>query len=262
MAQNQKKYYYQQFKDTYKTFPGITASKLSEKSAYCRECKLDFSVSHGGLTDVKRHVASKKHQENITASSNTKTISNYFINNENTSVINAEVLFSEFLIEHSLPLAVADHASKLFKRMFPDSEIAKKYGSGRTKTSFLIDCLADDSKKKVIETLKNSYFSLSTDGSTDYDDYKLYPVCVRYFDNDVGRVLSVILSIQECSEASTGENIFKILEREIETLKIPWKNLVSFATDNASVMTGKHKGVAAFLQTKSPAVYINGMYND
>ena len=41
---------------------------------------------------------------------------------------NAEILFTNFLIVHNVPIAVSDHAGPLFRKMFPDSEIAKKYG--------------------------------------------------------------------------------------------------------------------------------------
>ena len=37
----------------------------------------------------------------------------------------AELQFTNFLIEHNLPLATADHAGPLFRATFPDSKIAK-----------------------------------------------------------------------------------------------------------------------------------------
>ena len=47
-------------------------------------------------------------------------------------VTSAELLFSNFIIEHNLPIAIADHAGDLFRSMFPDSDIAKNYKSART----------------------------------------------------------------------------------------------------------------------------------
>eukprot|EP00057_Strongylocentrotus_purpuratus_P015562 XP_011670036.1 PREDICTED: SCAN domain-containing protein 3-like [Strongylocentrotus purpuratus] len=142
--------------------------------------------------------------------------------------------------------------------MFPDSAIAKKYGCGRTKTGCITNTLGKDSRKKIVDVIKVSPFSLATDGSTDYDDVKLYPICVRYFDPDEGRTLSVLLSLKECNKPSTGENIFKLLEAELQELEIPFENLVSFSADNASVMLGKFKGVAAFLLKRAPSMYISG----
>ncbi|KAJ8048447.1 hypothetical protein HOLleu_00771 [Holothuria leucospilota] len=154
---------------------------------------------------------------------------------------------TEFLVEHSIPLSVADHCGKLFQKMFPDSHIAKKYRCARTKTTYIVETLGKDSQKRILSTIRESPFSMATDGSTDYEDLKLYPLCVRYFDPDEGCVISVLLSLRKCDQPSTGENIFKILQKELENLEIPWENLVCFSADNASVMLGKVKGVAAFL---------------
>jgi hypothetical protein len=188
----------------------------------------------------------------------TSTLGAYFTKDNDYSVTKAEVGFTTFLMEHSIPFSVADHATKLFHKIFPDSAIAKKYACSRTKTSKLVEILGTDTNKHICDTLKSSPFSLATDGSTDYDDVKLYPIVVRLFDESCGRVVSVLVSIKECNKSSTGENIFNLMKEEIEKNDIPWSNLVSFATDNASVMVGRHKGVAAFLLKKSPAIYING----
>lgn len=54
------------------------------------------------------------------------------------SVIEAEALWASFVAEHNLPFSASDHATKLFSKMFPDSEIAKKFACGHTKTAALI----------------------------------------------------------------------------------------------------------------------------
>ena len=46
-------------------------------------------------------------------------------------VMAAEVKLTVFLAENHLPMAVADQASRLFKSMFPDSQIAKKITCGK-----------------------------------------------------------------------------------------------------------------------------------
>ena len=46
------------------------------------------------------------------------------------SVIYAETLFQGFIIEHNLPLTINDHLTRLTRRMFPTSEIAKSYSCG------------------------------------------------------------------------------------------------------------------------------------
>ena len=47
--------------------------------------------------------------------------------NLSQNVVKAELLFSDFLVEHNLPFSTADHAAKLFWDMFPDSKAVIKY---------------------------------------------------------------------------------------------------------------------------------------
>ena len=44
---------------------------------------------------------------------------------ENYSVISAEVKFTDFLVEHNIPLVASDHACALFRAMFHGSLILK-----------------------------------------------------------------------------------------------------------------------------------------
>ena len=44
----------------------------------------------------------------------------------------------------------------------------------------------------------------------------------------------------------------------MKSFGIPWANCVSFSCDNASVMTGVHKGVAAFLKSYNPELLLIG----
>ena len=71
--------------------------------------------------------------------------------------------------------------------------------------------------------------------------------CILKDINSVGYVVSDVLCIKECIGPSTGENIFNTIDKEFEDRKIPWKNCLGFACDNASVMTGVHAGVASFV---------------
>lgn len=100
-------------------------------------------------------------------------------------------------------------------------------------------------------------FSLATDASNDYEDVKLFPICVRLL-NGNGQIVSVLLEIKELNKSASGENIFGVLDDALKVHKIPWKNCVSFSCDNASVMTGRHKGVASYIHKVNSSVYING----
>jgi len=240
-------------------YPVIRHSSVSENHAYCTVCRCDFGVGHGGMGDVEKHIRTTKHVVKAgSGASCARPIQNFFTNSKDLSVIRAETLFAEFLVEHNLPLACSDHAGKLFRKMFPDSAVAAKYGSARTKTACIVESLADFDAKRIVCAMKNGPFAMATDGSNDIGAVKLYPICVRYFNAQLGKVMCVMQSLQECTEASTGENIFRILDNFMSSHNIPWQNCICFAADNASVMSGKNKGVASFLRQKVPSIYIVG----
>ena len=108
--------------------PFISASDLGIHYAYCSVCSASFSVAHGGAFDVKRHWDRAKHVENRNAQmqkEKMKSIHAHFGEtssfrsvDEAESVTRAEAMFSLFLAEHHIPMAVADHFSKLVKKTF------------------------------------------------------------------------------------------------------------------------------------------------
>ena len=159
--------------------------------AHCKICFTDFSIAASGLYDVGKHVGGKKH---VARAKMAKVTATHFFKPESTTsplehkVISAELLFSRFLVEHNVPIAVSDHATKLFKAMFPDSEIAKHYQSSRTKTTSLIKLGGKDICEKVISEIGQKPFSLCTDGSNDRSD-KFYPIILRHVSAD-GEIVS------------------------------------------------------------------------
>jgi len=241
-------------------FPGVVQrSQHGDSYAFCTVCRLDINISYGGVTDLKRHMETKKHQQLANAVSQTPKMSSFFTTDKGTNVIKAETLFAEFIVEHGIPISVSDHAGKLFRQMFPDSQIAQKYASGRTKTTHIIETLGAESKKKILNNIRQSPFSLATDASNDYEDCKLFPICIRYVCADTGIVLSVLLALKECTKQATGVNIYELIKEEMIADNVPWNNMIFFSTDNDSVMIGVHKGLAAYLTKDAPNLYIAGM---
>lgn len=105
--------------------------------------------------------------------------------------------------------------------------------------------------------MRTGPFSVSTDGSNDADS-KQYPLVIRSLDPASGLVNSELLCVPICSGSSTGENIFLLMNKELESRNIPWENCLSLGCDNASVMTGHKKGVFAYVKEKQPSVFLSG----
>ena len=111
---------------------------LGDTYAHCSLCNSDFSVSHAGKHDVSVHVNGKRHKEAASSASSSRSVSSLFRPQLQQGVIEAEARWALFTAKHNLSFLTSDHASKLFKIMFPDSEIAKAFGCGHTKTAAII----------------------------------------------------------------------------------------------------------------------------
>lgn len=163
---------------------------------YCQLCGKHFTVSHGGMNDVKCHVEGAVHQQKYKDSQSCASISSMFGANQQqclihaSNVLSAEIKMVQFIAMHNLPFQAADHLSDLFKSMFPDSAIASDFACKRTKTKAIIcDALDPHMKTTVIDIVKCTSFSLLCDESNDRgDSVKLLTILVRFFD-PVGEIV-------------------------------------------------------------------------
>ncbi|KAJ8877223.1 hypothetical protein PR048_021677 [Dryococelus australis] len=112
----------------------------------------------------------------------------------------------QHLIKHNIPLSVADYAGLLFRKMFPNSEEAKRYGCGRMKTTAFVGEMAETTREGIVKNLQTGPFSLATDGSNDSYS-KIYPLLVTYFSKETQTMVSSVLSLPELEGNATGRNI-------------------------------------------------------
>ena len=155
------------------------------------------------------------------------------------AVVKAEVKFSYFIGEHHLALAVADHCSKLFSSMFPDSDIARAFKCGRTKATATVKVIAQDMIKSIVERIDDSkFFSIQIDESTDITVYQQMGIMLRYFDNTNGKVSCIFYKVEPISKAD-AEGIFAAIDKNFDdTGPICYANLVGVGSDGCNVMLG------------------------
>lgn len=182
----------QKFRNEYlEIFPFISKS-TREGFAFCTVCCTDVSIIHGGRGDIAKYEKTTKHQSLSKLSKTNMKLTSVFSVDTDNSVIKSEVTFTKFLIQNNLPLSVADNAGKMFRHMFPDSKIAKKYACCRTKTTSTVHALSEnDDSQLITPILKTQPFSVGTDGSNDISDKKLYPIVVRYYEYPVTNKLNI-----------------------------------------------------------------------
>ena len=237
---------------------GIIRSKRGPTFARCDTCNCDFSIAHGGASDMKRHLVTVKHKEmsNAIKSNQSLTVLAHKSATEE-AVTKAEVLFSMFIAEHNLPFLVADHFTHLTSAMFPDSKIAKAFSAAKTKTTCIIKgALFPHFTEPVIELCRKSSFSILCDEGNDNDD-KNFAILVRLWDENLGKPITRFLDMPVCNIA-TGEKLFELIDKSLFERQIPWSNVVGFESDTANVMIGRHNSVLSRVKTKQPNVFSQG----
>ena len=123
----------------------------------------------------------------------------------------AETRWSLFVVKHNIPFQVSDHATKLFRTMFPDSKIAKKFACGHTKTTAIVkEVLAPHYQKSIID---NPY-SIMIDESNDSSD-KSCIILIRVFDQEVGNVCTRFVDMPVVNIGS-AKNIFEALSDSLK----------------------------------------------
>ena len=239
---------------------GIKRSSKGAMFAFCTLCGVDISIAGGGVHQIKRHCANKKHCTRVleTTSQRQPTISQICTQKVAEDVCRAELCFARFIVEHNLPFAVADHFNKLVPSMFPDSKIAHEFACARTKAAALVThALAPAANEPVVEALRKQYFTVLCDGGNDNFEKKYFGVMVKYWDNNLDKVVTRFLDAPVCNIA-TGESLFNALAGALETRQVPWENLIGFASDSASVMVGKRNSVLSRVLLKQPRVFSMG----
>lgn len=157
---------HQTFKAEYtEQFKCIKPSSKGNQYAFCKYCRQDIKISHGGANDINRHLEQEKRKTNEKAEVSAMNMSQKltsFAKRDDYSTIKAEVLFTDYVVEHNIAINATDHAGPLFRKMFPDSNIAKQYGAARTKTSHIVASLAEQDATALASNMKKRPYSIAT----------------------------------------------------------------------------------------------------
>ena len=224
---SKKKKYACKFKAAWKTeFPGIIESKRGPEyaCAYCRFCTKDISVNHGGKNDIKNHVKTPSHLKAEKAAKTQGTQARLWELRGGAAagipfkdkVTTAEALFTQFIAEHNLPFAVGDHLTKLVKKAFPDSEIAKSMSLGHTKVSAIVnEALGPHFKSNnMLKRAQEGPVTIMMDESNKRSDNKACAILIRFLDNATMCVENRFLDMPICNIA-TAEKLFATLETSL-----------------------------------------------
>lgn len=241
---NSKKYSSRYQIEWRKQWPFIQPATGSETNFFCTVCNRQVSCAHQGIKDVERHIKSSMHES--AALQLRKQPKLNFVSSTDDKVIRSEVDFTKILVQQNIPLAFADHLSRGIQKNFTDSQTAKNYSCGRTKTACILNgALAPYILENLVSRMKINPFSLAIDGSSDTDLLKMNPLTVRIFDVNKTKIVTEFLDM--CAtrgrDAGKAEEIFNKIDFCMEKYKIPWTNCKGFSVDNTNVNIGARNSI-------------------
>ena len=237
------------------TFDGIGKSHRGSRFARCTYCGIDIKVTHGGKNDVQKHLSTSGHREAERACKTTPSVRSLFLTESGShEVIEAETRWAMFLAKHNVPFLASDHASDLFKSMFPDSKIAKNFACARTKaTSIVKEALAPHCIEKVARALSLQPFGLLMDESNDKVD-KSCIILVRMLDQEAGDVRTRFLDMPVVN-IGTASNLFAAVQKSLNDKGLDFSHAIAFMSDTTNVMKGMRSGVQKLIKNENPSTY-------
>lgn len=216
-------------------------------------CNKVIACSQHGISAIKRHAQNKSHieackskrgsngiiksipQARINASDG--TLCNQLLNSHASSVTQAETLFTVALASDNVPYAFADTGTKIFPKMFHDSQVARDFNCKRSKVSYIIsDGLGPYLKEQLITDIiaNDCFYSIQID-ETPIPEKRVQQmdVLVRYFSVKQGRVVVQHLQSYHLGHA-TAADLFDAVKDSLTELPLP--KFLSFFSDGPNVM--------------------------
>ena len=115
-----------------------------------------------------------------------------------------------------------------------------------------IDAISNDIKAQLLERLKQTYFAIQLDESTDIAGQAQLLVYVLYCWS--GEMIENFMFCYEMQGRTTGLDAFNVLCDFFSQSGLSWDRCVGICTDGAASMTGKHSGTVARIREKAPNV--------
>lgn len=222
--------------DLQKEFPFLKkVCAAQDDKVKCYHCNSEFSVAHGGRSDIKDHLQSNKHNKSVACASTSSILTTFFKNvssdGKNLDLAAKEATFAYHTANHSLSFNSNSCSSKLIAKFFEP-----KFSLGKTKCeAIVLNVIAPLAHVELKEQLlKANFISVSMDASN-RKDIKLVPIVVRYFNTNSGiqvKLLDFKSVPGETSEILTNHLYSTLLENNLE------KKVVGFCGDNCNTNFG------------------------
>ena len=133
-------------------------------------------------------------------------------------------MVTNFIVQHNLPIATADHLAQLLKNPFPNSKFAASYASAKTKFFATINkAFQPYCHSFLVDYCKSNSFSVGHDGSNDTGVQKMNPISVRIFDIKNSKAVSehfFSMCLTEGEDAGKASNFLKQLKSHLKQMTV------------------------------------------
>ena len=137
-----------------------------------------------------------------------------------------------------------------------DGECAKKLKQiplSNNTISRRIGEISNDIKAQLLDRLKQTYFAIQLDESTDIASQAQLLVYVRYCWS--GEMVEEFMFCHQMQCRTTGLDVFNVLNDFFSQSKLSWERCVGICTDGAASMTGQHSGAVVRIREKYRTLY-------
>lgn len=136
----------------------VCASSNQGDRVRCSHCNTEFSVAHGGRSDIKDHVKSNKHKNSLSAAATSSKVTTFFqsafVGDQNLARAAKEATFAYHTVNHNLSFNSNACSSKLVSKFYD-----QKFSLGKTKSeAIVVGVIAPFAENEIRQDLEKSHF--------------------------------------------------------------------------------------------------------
>ncbi|CAD6214268.1 GSCOCG00011144001-RA-CDS [Cotesia congregata] len=156
-----------------------------------------------------------------------------------------------------------DHLTPLLQECFPDSEIVKQMRLKSSKSVCVIkNVIGYAEKEELAGKLQKTFFSVLIDVSTDISMTQTLCIIVRYYDEDLGRIVShfwelcKIFNDDSKEVSTTAQHLFNCVRESFQRFSVSFDKIIGFGSDGCNAIMGKNNSVRTRFGKCCPNIYI------
>ena len=156
---------------------------------------------------------------------------------------------SHTLVKHHKPLSFGEAVVDWAKSCDKESKVFKNISKSRQSLTRRVSKLGEFIQEENRRNIRSSpCWGIQMDENTDKGDFAQAAIYCRYVDLEACHVETQFLTILRIESSPNAENLFQTFDRFVNKEDLPKEKLVSFSSDEASVMTSEGRGVSGHLR--------------